>query len=159
MVIDQTILDALEHYPFSYIRELARPICILLTLNAITWLVVKHLCEVPHTLTPTQKPERATLSIELLHRLQSIEHHGWQFIITRDESLFYLFTDHEQIWLRLEEQPAERPRYIIQDQKMMVSIAWNSLGSHLLDALPEGSTFDAEYYRVNILIELLRLRS
>jgi hypothetical protein len=46
--------------------------------------------------------ERATLSIELLRQLRSIERHGWQLIITLDESLFYLSPNHEQIWLRRE---------------------------------------------------------
>jgi hypothetical protein len=41
---------------------------------------------------------------------------------------------------------------------MMVNIAWNPLRFHLLDALPKGNTFNAEYYRVNIRTELLRLR-
>jgi hypothetical protein len=107
---------------------------------------------------PTQKTERATLSIESLHQLRSIEHHGWQFIITFDESWFYLSTDHEQIWLRGEEQPPERPRHTIQDPKMMVTIAWNPLGFHLLDALPKSNTFNTEYYQVNLLAELLLLR-
>jgi hypothetical protein len=71
-----------------------------------------------------------------LHQLGSIEHHGWQFIIALDESWFSLSTDHERIWLHVEEQPAERPRHTIQDPKMMVTIAWNPLGFHLLDALP-----------------------
>jgi hypothetical protein len=39
----------------------------------------------------------------------------------------------------------------MQDPKMMVAIAWNPLGFHLLDAPPKGSTFNAEYHRVNIL--------
>jgi hypothetical protein len=67
--------------------------------------VVKHFRWVPHTITPTQETERATLSIELLRQLRSIEHHDWQFIITLDESWLYLSTDHEQIWLCVEEQP------------------------------------------------------
>jgi hypothetical protein len=49
--------------------------------------------------------ERATLSIELLRQLRSMEHHGRQFIVTLDESWFYLSPDHEQTWLRVEEQP------------------------------------------------------
>jgi hypothetical protein len=57
--------------------------------------------------------ERATLSIGLLCQLWSIEHHGWQFIITLDESWRYLSTDHEQIWLRVNEQPLEKPRHTI----------------------------------------------
>jgi histone-lysine N-methyltransferase SETMAR len=40
----------------------------------------------------------------------------------------------------------------------MVAIAWNPLRFHFLDALPKGNIFNAEYYHVNILIELLPLR-
>jgi hypothetical protein len=101
--------------------------------------VVKHLRWVPHTFTPTQKLESATLSIELLRQLRSIEHYGWQFIIILDEPWFYRSTDHEQIWLRGKEQLPERPRHTIQDPKMMVTIAWNPLRFHLLDALPKGN--------------------
>jgi hypothetical protein len=42
---------------------------------------------------------------------------------------------------------------------MMVTIAWNPLRFHLLDALRKGNTFNAEYSLVNILTELLPLRS
>jgi hypothetical protein len=79
---------------------------------------------------PTPKTEPATLSIERLRQLRSIEYHGWQFTITLGESWFCLFTGHEQIWLRVEEQPPERPRHTIQDPKMMATIAWNPLGFH-----------------------------
>jgi transposase len=41
---------------------------------------------------------------------------------------------------------------------MMVAIAWNSLGFHLLDAFPKDNTFNIGYYRVNVLTELLPLR-
>jgi hypothetical protein len=51
------------------------------------------------------KTKCATLLIELLRQILSIEHHDWQFIMTLDESWFYLSIDHEQIWLRVEEQP------------------------------------------------------
>jgi hypothetical protein len=98
---------------------------------------VKHLRWVPHSLTATQKTERVTLSIELLHQLRSIEHHGWQFIITLDESWFYLSTDYEYIRLHQEEQPPERPRHTIQDPQPMVTIAWNPLGLHLIKTLPK----------------------
>jgi hypothetical protein len=128
IVIDQVILDALEHYSFSSIRELVHLTCIptITVYRHFTQslgFVVKHLRWVPHTLTPTQKTERAILSIELLRQLRSIEHHSWQFIITINESLFYLSTNHEHPWLRVEEQHPERPRHTIQDPKMMVTIA------------------------------------
>jgi hypothetical protein len=86
-----------------------------------------------------------------LRQLRSTEHHGWQFIIALDESWLYISTDYEQIWLRVEEQTPEIPRHTIRDPKMMTPIAWNPLGFHLFDALPKESTFNAEYYGVNIL--------
>jgi hypothetical protein len=116
---------------------------------------MKHLHSMLHTPTPTQKREHPTLSIELSLELRSIKHHGWQFIITLDELWFYLSTDHEQIRLRVEEQPPERPKNTIQDPKITVTIACNPLGFHLLEAVPKGNTYTAEYYRVNILTELL----
>jgi hypothetical protein len=50
-----------------------------------------------------------------------------RFIITLDESWFYLATDHEQIWLQSGETPPKRARHTIQDRKIMVIIAWNPL--------------------------------
>jgi histone-lysine N-methyltransferase SETMAR len=41
----------------------------------------------------------------------------------------------------------------------MVRIAWNALGFHLVEALPKDRRFNAEYFRDNILTELIRLRS
>jgi hypothetical protein len=116
---------------------------------------VKHLRSVPHSLNATQKMERVTLSIKLLRQLGSIEHHGWQFINTLDESWFNFSTDHGYIWLRQEEESPERPRYTIQYPKTMVIIARNSLGFHLIKALSKGMSFNAEYYRDNIVTELL----
>jgi hypothetical protein len=49
-----------------------------------------------------------------------------------------------------------KDRGILSKTQMMVTIAWNPLGFHLLDALPKSNTFNAEYYNVNLLTELLR---
>jgi hypothetical protein len=60
IVIDQTILDNIEHYPFSSIRKLARFTCIPTTvvhrhLAQSLGFMVQHLRWVLHTLTPTHK--------------------------------------------------------------------------------------------------------
>jgi hypothetical protein len=47
--------------------------------------MVRHLRWVSDSLTAAQKAERITLSNKLLHQFRSIEHHGWQFMITFDE--------------------------------------------------------------------------
>jgi histone-lysine N-methyltransferase SETMAR len=81
-----------------------------------------------------------------------------RFIITLDEWWFYLATYHEQMWLRPGETPPERVRHTIQDQKIMVTIAWSSLGFPLIVTLPKGSPFNAEYYHDNILAALTQLQ-
>jgi histone-lysine N-methyltransferase SETMAR len=40
----------------------------------------------------------------------------------------------------------------------MIIIAWNPLGFPLIAALPKGRTFNAEYYRDNILVALTQLQ-
>jgi hypothetical protein len=120
--------------------------------------VVKHFRWVPHILTDVQQASRVFRVNKLFGELRSMKHHGGEFIVTSDESWFYLPTNHEQPWLRPEEEPHERPRHTVQAQKKMVTIAWNPWGFHLLNALPKGSSFTGEYYCNNILAGLLQLR-
>jgi hypothetical protein len=113
-MIDDAILDALDKQPFSSVRELAKLACIPTPtvyrhLTRSLGFVVKHLRSVPHTLTDTQKAQRVTLSNQLLLEICSIKHQGWHFIITLDESWFYLSTDHERIWLRPDQEPLNWP--------------------------------------------------
>jgi hypothetical protein len=56
------------------------------------------------------------------------------------------------------ETPPEWARHTIQDRKIMVTIAWNPMGFPLIVALPKGRTFNAEYYRDNILAALTQFR-
>jgi hypothetical protein len=162
-IINDAILDALDKQPFSSVKELVKLTCIPTTtvdrhLTRSLGFVVKHLRWVPHTLTDTQQAQRITLSNQLLLEICSIKHQGWHFIITVDESWFYFSMDHEQIWLRPDQEPPERAKHTIQDKKIRVTIAWNALGFHLVEALPKGRRFNAEYYCDNILTELILLR-
>jgi hypothetical protein len=97
--------------------------------------VVKHLHWVPHTLTPTQETECATLSIELLRQSGPLNTTVGSSLSPLTSHAFIFSTNHEQIWLCAEEPP-ETLRDTFQDPKMMMTIAWNPLKFHLLDALP-----------------------
>jgi hypothetical protein len=77
------------------------------------------------------------LSNKLLCKLRSIKHQDWQFIIGRDVSGFHHTTDYENIWLQPGQEPPEMPRHAIEDEKIMVMIARNALGFHILDAFPK----------------------
>jgi hypothetical protein len=77
-------------------------------------------------------------------------------LVSRDEAT--LGPNHEQIWLRPGKTSSERARHTIQDRKIMVAIAWNPLRFPLIVALPKGRTFNAKYYRDNILAALTQLQ-
>jgi hypothetical protein len=50
-------------------------------------------------------------------------------------------------------------KYMIGDRKMMITIVWNPQGFHLVDALPKGQKFNANYYIDRIIQSLLESRS
>jgi hypothetical protein len=113
-IIDDAILDALDKQPFPSVKELARLTCIPTTtvyrhLTRSVGFVVKHLRWVPHTLTGTQKAQRIALSNQRLLEIRSIKHQDWHFLIDLDESWSSFSMDHEQIWLRPDQEPPERP--------------------------------------------------
>jgi histone-lysine N-methyltransferase SETMAR len=162
-VIENAIVQALGQQPFALIREIAKltlipPTTVYRRLTQFLGFVVKHLHWVPHSINGAHKDQRAIMAKHLLYMLRSIKHQGWKFIVSIDESWFYLSTDHEQIWLRPDQAPPERPRHTIQDKKLMVTIVWNPLGFHIINALPHGIRFNADYYRDNILQAILPLR-
>jgi histone-lysine N-methyltransferase SETMAR len=76
---------------------------------------------------------------------------SWHDVVTLDESWFYLNTAHELIWLQPDEEAPERELHIIQSPKLMLTIAWNPNGFHLIDVLPKGFKFNASYYISHIL--------
>jgi hypothetical protein len=159
-IIDDAILDALARQPFSSIRELAKLTCIATSTvyrHLTRWLgfIVKHLRWVRHCSTDTQNASRVTPANRLLHEIRLIERHDWHSIMTLDESWLYFPICHEQIWLRPDEEPPERARHTIQDQKIMVTITWNLLGFPVVDALPKRRIFNEEYYLDNILRALV----
>jgi hypothetical protein len=120
--------------------------------------VVKHHDLVLLSLTEAQKPQCLTLSNKLLRKLRSFNYQSWQVIITIDDLWFYFTTDYEQISLRPDQKPPEKPKHTIQENTIIVTIAWNPLGFHVLEALPTARIFDAEHYRDNILTALVSPR-
>jgi hypothetical protein len=121
--------------------------------------VVKHLHWIPHGLTEAQWQIRIDWSIELLRRLEPAQANEWQSIMTLDSSWFYLWTSHETLWIQASQQPPEMVKHMIGDLKMIVTIVWNPQGFHLVNALPKGQKFNANYYIDRILQSLLESRS
>jgi hypothetical protein len=100
---DDQILHVLETSPFASVSHIARMTLLPKTalyqhfLESLNF-VKKKLRWVPPTLSEEQKPMRVEKSNELLQTLISMKHHSWRYILTLDESWFYLPTDYESIW-------------------------------------------------------------
>jgi hypothetical protein len=92
--------------------------------------------------------------MELLKLLESMRHHSWKYIVTLDEAWFYLFIDHELIWLRPEDEAPQKEKKIVLSLKMMLTVVWNTHGFHLIDVLPKSSKFNAGHYISHILSPL-----
>jgi hypothetical protein len=66
--------------------------------------------------------------------------------MTLDEFWFYLWTSQEMVWVQAGQQHPEMVKHIIEDRKMMVTIAWNAQGFHLVDVFLKDQKFNADYH-------------
>jgi hypothetical protein len=58
--------------------------------------------------------------------------------------------DYELICLRPGELLPERRHPTIQSQQLMITVAWNTVGFHVLAALLKGTRFSNSYYTTEI---------
>ena len=152
----QIIKKILDDFPFSSLREIAQESHIPKTtvyriLRKDLGYVLKHLKWIPHLLTSSQKVSLINLSKSLFTVLQEAKQSNYQLFMTGDESWFYLNTDHETQWLPLSEKPSKKTKKNIGSKKYMLTIFWNPLGFHLVKILPDGITFNSDYFITEIL--------
>jgi hypothetical protein len=105
---------------------------------------------VPHRLTDDQKTIMVNLSRELLQVFQTQQANWWHDIVSLDESWRYFSMDHERIWLTPGEPIPDREWHMIQSPKLMITIAWNPSGFHIVAVLLNGTKFNASYCATEI---------
>jgi hypothetical protein len=103
-------------------------------------------------LTAEQKQIRVLMAIELLQILSVQSPRHGHDIVTLDKSWVYLFSEHDLMWTAPGEIVVDRERHTVQSSKFMLTIVWNSIGFHVLKALPKGRKFNAQYY---IIIQMI----
>jgi hypothetical protein len=135
--VDTLVINALEESPFHSVRSLASTIKIPPTTE---WrhlhargFIVRNLHIVPHMLSLAQKAVRVESAIELKKVVCSAKHYAWRYILTGDESWFY---------------------FIIK----MLTVFSSPFGFSLVQILPKGHHFNAEYFYNHTLYEIDRIR-
>jgi hypothetical protein len=93
-------------------------------------------------LTPEQKQIWVQMAIELLRVLSVQSMRQWYDIVTLDESWIYLFSENDLMWTTPGEIVLDRKWHTVQSPKLMLTIVWNPIGFHALEALRKGRKFN-----------------
>jgi hypothetical protein len=109
-------------------------------------------------LSLAQKAARVESAIELKKVFCSAKHYGWRYILAGYESRFYSIIDPDHALVPEGLVTPTRPRQIISNSKRMLTIFWPPLGFPLVQILPKGQRFNAEYLYNHILYEIDRIR-
>lgn len=153
--LSDIVLKTLHDFTFFSIRQISEYTSIpATTVYRILYLdlkyQIKHLKWVPHLLNPSQKVSRVELSKSLLKTIQTAKHYKFEYFYTGDESWFYLSTDHKIMWLPPDEIPPFIEKKTKYSKKFMLTIFWNINGFPIVEILPDGEKFTAEYFVNNI---------
>jgi hypothetical protein len=166
--VDEAILTALAEFPFSFVRELSRRICLPRStvhshrhrhLTQSLRFTARHLRWVPNFLTAEQKHIRVQMAIELLQVLSVQSTRQWHDIVALDESWIHLFSEHDLMWIAPREILVDRERHTVQSPKFMLTVVWNSIGFHApcSESHSEGAQIQCTilyYYTNDILIAI-----
>ena len=151
------IKRTIEDFPFLSLKQIAvmtniPKSTVQRILTQELHYVLKNLKWMPYDLTPSQKVKRIELSKELLNILREGQKTNYKFIITGDESWFYLSTDYQRQWLPVWQKPSKRVKKMIGAKKFMFTIFWNPHGFLLVKILPKSAKFNEDYF-INEILE------
>jgi transposase len=135
----------LEVRPFLARKPIARHFRVAKTtclriLRANLELKEFHLRWVPHTIAPTQKGNRVTLSRKLLTILFQEREKNFMDIMTGDESWFFLHDPHASAWAGSRDDLPVRIKPEIDAEKCLISVRWSVNGIHSPLDVPKGES-------------------
>lgn len=153
------IKQVLEDEPNFSVRNIARlinenPSTVHRYLTQYIGLVYKHCYWVPHNLSDSQKVDRACQSSQLKNLLEKCKHNSYRNLLTGDQSWFTLSYSANGMWLESDEYPTKYVKDSIGSEKIMLTVIWNPFGFHIIDFLPEGTSFNSSYFIEHILTPL-----
>ena len=156
---DRVILSILEEEPFSSVRSIASKLDLCRETVRIILKeklgLQKFKCRwVPNILTQSHKDNRILCSRQMLGTID--ENGGVDGIITGDEAWFFFDNPSDGQWSKSPSEVRRNVNRTVKSQKVMVTIFWSVNGFHVIEVLPEGHTFDSEYFIS--LVKMLKKR-
>lgn len=158
--LDAKIIKLLIDYPFSSIRSIAEELheshsTIFDHITKTLGYKNRSLKWVPHELTCDMKEKRYKDSKLLLDYLMSESFNNFEFIITGDESWFYLDYSPRTLWTISNDNIPTRVEKCIGAKKYMLTIMWSKSRFYVVELLEPDQKFNSEYFIGKILKLLL----
>ena len=153
------IRSILEDMPYASARYISEELnlnrsVVTRILKIQLGLQKRHLRWVPHNLTDEQKVKRVELSKSMLKTLSSLSENQRAAVITGDESWFYLSYPYDSKWCEPNETLPDISKRLINDEKVMIFVAFNCQGLVYLNVMPTNSILNSAYMCEHILKEL-----
>jgi hypothetical protein len=76
---------------------------------------------------------------------------GWYYLVTGNESWFFLSYSPHRTWTLSRADVATKPEHAIRANKFMSTAIWNPLGFQAIDKLVIGTKMNSDYFITNIL--------
>jgi hypothetical protein len=154
---DVKIMAILDKSPFESARSIAETFhvahsTVLPHLHDFIDFRSFHLHWVPHLLMHDLREKRKEYAKAMLPFLYATEHDGWHYLMTCDESWFFLNSSPRRIWTLSRDDVITKPRFDIQSKEFMCMIMWNSSGLCIVDRLPNNTKMNSDYFMKSIFI-------
>lgn len=109
---------------------------------------------IPHMLNIDQKQKRCTIANELLSHLEMLGPKAWRNVITGDETWIYLDNPRSSMWQKSGIPRPKKPKHMIGNKKIMVTVFWTRAGMESITYLPPGESFNCDYFKTQIMGDL-----
>lgn len=158
--IDAVILKTLTDYPFATLSMISE-IC-----DCSIATVYNHLTDilgyknytlrwVPYSLTCDLKNRRKNGAQQLKQTLLTESKTDYNHLITGDQSWFYLSYEPKRKWSLTKDEVPVRVSKAIHTKKVMLTIMFTKNKLLLIDLLPQGQSFNSDYFILNVLTPTL----
>jgi histone-lysine N-methyltransferase SETMAR len=155
---------ALEDFPNGSVRTIAASTgyessTVFYVLTQVLHLKFRHWRWIPHLLSDAQKVARVEGANSLRSALLTAKHQNWNLFWTGDESWVLWDTQRSGSWLEIDQELPVRVKQTIGARKSMLTVFFNPRRFAVVDLLPQGATFDADYFVAQVIRPLHALHS
>jgi histone-lysine N-methyltransferase SETMAR len=86
--------------------------------------------------------------------LEALQKNSFRKVVTRDESWFYLETEHSAQWSVCRNDMATKTKLTISTPKFMLTVMWRIKGFHVADLMTSQNQFNSQYFVEHVMVPI-----